>query len=348
MIRAKRKDQHIDFSCICPDGPVKTGFEDVHLIHQAVPELDLEHIDPSQVFLRKPLRFPLLINAMTGGTERSKDINRVMGLMAREYGLAMAVGSQSIALSESDRRTSFKVVREVNPQGLVFANISALASIEEALQVVEMIEADALQLHLNVPQELAMREGDRCFAGMLDNIAKITASSKVPVIAKEVGFGLSMESVSLLFKAGVRIFDSGGQGGTNFIVIEDQRQGCFNSELDHWGIPTAVSLAEILSLGLPIEVIASGGIRTAAEAAKAIAMGAVMVGMAAPLLKLYLSQGEVALNQYLQQWLYRLKAVFLMSGSSDLTSLRQKPVIILGSTQAWLEARHIDCRRWSR
>lgn len=327
---------------------MKNGFEDVHLIHRAVPELDLEHIDLSQVLLGKRLRFPLLINAMTGGTERSKDINRVMGLMAREYGLAMAVGSQSIALSESDRRSSFKVVREVNPQGLVFANISALASPEETLQVVEMIEADALQLHLNVPQELAMREGERRFAGMLDNISKITACSSVPVIAKEVGFGLSMESVSMLFKAGVKIFDSGGQGGTNFIVIEDQRRGCFNRELDHWGISTAVSLAEILSLGLPIEVIASGGIRTASEAAKAIAMGANLVGMAAPLLKMYLSQGEAVLNEFLAQWIYRLKAVFLMTASSDLVSLRQKPVIILGNTQAWLEARNIDCSLWSR
>lgn len=348
MTRAARKDEHIDITCTCPDGPAKTGFEDVHLVHQAVPELDLEQIDLGRVLLSKSLRFPLLINAMTGGTERAVDINRVMALMAREFGLAMAVGSQSIALSESDRRSSFKVVRKVNPQGLVFANISALASPEEAWRAVEMIEADALQLHLNVPQELAMREGERHFVGMLDNISNIASGSPVPIIAKEVGFGLSKESARRLFEAGVRMFDTGGQGGTNFIVIEDQRQGCFNRELDHWGMPTAVSLAELLSLGLPIEVIASGGIRTALDAAKAISLGAGLVGMAGPLLKLYLTQGEAALSLYLEQWIYRLKAVFLMTASGNLTSLRQKPVIILGNTQAWLQARHIDCRLWSR
>lgn len=193
-----------------------------------------------------------------------------------------------------------------------------------------------------------MREGERQFKGMLDNISHIASASPVPVIAKEVGFGLSQESAAMLFAAGVKILDTGGQGGTNFVVIEDRRQGCFDGELDHWGIPTAASLAEILSLQLPVQVIATGGIRTAVDAAKAIAMGAQLVGMAAPLLKLYFSQGAVALPEYLRQWLYRLKAVFLMTSAADLTSIQEKPLIIKGQTQAWLEARQIDCRLWSR
>jgi isopentenyl-diphosphate delta-isomerase len=320
----------------------------VDLIHQAVPELDLEQIDLSQEFLGKRLQIPLLINAITGGTERGREINRALSELACQFGVAMAVGSQSIALSEPERRDSFEVVREVNPHGVIIANISALAKPDETLRVVEMIKADALQLHLNVPQELAMREGERHFAGMLDNIRQIVAAASVPVIAKEVGFGLSRESAAKLFAAGVKIFDTGGQGGTNFVMIEDRRQGCFNAELDQWGISTAVSLAEILSLGLPVQVIACGGLRTAMDAAKAIAMGAELVGMAAPFIKLYSGAGEGALADYLQQWVYRLKAVFLMTASVNIRSLQQKPVLIKGQTRAWLEARHIDWRCWSR
>ena len=317
-------------------------------MHNAVPELDYDSIDLSQAFLGKPLQYPLLINAITGGTEMSGKINRALAMLARDFGLAMAVGSQSIALTDRERSHTFAVVREVNPHGIILANISALAKPEAALEAVEMVAADALQLHLNVPQELAMREGERHFSGMLDNIARIAAMSPVPVIAKEVGFGLAMESVKLLYDAGVRLFDTGGQGGTNFIVIEDLRQGCFDNELDYWGLPTAVSLAEIISLGLPVKVIASGGIRTAMDAAKALCMGADMVGMAGPLVKHYVQQGSDSLSAFMEQWLYRLKAVFLMTSSPDLAAIRKKPLIILGNTRAWLEARHIDCGLWSR
>ncbi len=317
-------------------------------MHQAIPELDFGKIDLSQNILGKSLQYPLLLNAITGGTEISTDINRALALLARDFGLAMAVGSQAIALTDRERRPSFAVVRKVNPQGVILANISALAKPEAAIEAVDMIEADALQLHLNVPQELAMREGERDFAGMLDNISRIAALSPVPVIAKEVGFGLSKESVQLLFSAGVSLFDTGGQGGTNFIVIEDLRQGCFGNELDYWGLPTAVSLAEIISLGLPVKVIASGGIRTAVDAAKALCMGAELVGMAGPLVKHYVHQGPESLFKFIEQWIYRLKAVFLMTSSPNIAAIREKPLIILGHTRAWLEARHIDCRLWSR
>jgi isopentenyl-diphosphate delta-isomerase len=320
----------------------------VYLLHHAVPELDFDSIDLSQDFLGKPLQYPLLINAITGGTEMSKEINRALALLARDFGLAMAVGSQSIAVTDRKRKPTFTVVREVNPDGIILANISALARPEEALQAVEMIAADALQLHLNVPQELAMREGERHFSGMLDNIARIAALSPVPVIAKEVGFGLSRESVKQLYEAGVRLFDTGGQGGTNFIVIENLRQGCFDHELDCWGLPTAVSLAEIVALGLPVKIIASGGIRTAVDAAKALCMGAALVGMAGPLVKHYVQKGSDSLSTFMEQWLYRLKAIFLMTSSPDLAAIHEKPLIILGHTRAWLEARHIDCDLWSR
>lgn len=318
------------------------------LLHQALPELDLDKIDLQQKVLGKTLRYPLLINAMTGGTDLATEINRSLALIAGELELAMAVGSQHIALAEPSRRASFAVVREVNPHGLIIANVSASAGPEEALAAVEMINADGLQLHLNVPQELAMREGERSFAGILGNIRQIVAASPVPVIAKEVGFGLSRESAIQLYNAGVTWLDNSGQGGTNFIAIEDLRRGCFAGELNGWGLPTAASLAEIISLGLPVRIVASGGIRTAIDTAKAICMGASLVGMAGPLLRILMDEGPGSLKVYLQDWIYRTKAVFLMTGSQDIKSLQNKPLLILGQTAAWLEARQIDPHTWSR
>ncbi len=193
----------------------------------------------------------------------------------------MAVGSQAIALTDRERRPSFAVVRKVNPQGVILANISALAKPEAAIEAVDMIEADALQLHLNVPQELAMREGERDFAGMLDNISRIAALSPVPVIAKEVVFGLSKESVQLLFSAGVSLFDTGGQGGTNFIVIEDLRRAVL-------AMNSITGACLPLSAGRDHLTGAAGkshrfrGHQNGCGCAKALCMGAELVGMAGP------------------------------------------------------------------
>lgn len=307
----------------------------------------MEEIDLSCKFMGKKLKYPFIINAMTGGIAEALVINRDLASVAAKLGMAMAVGSQTIAVTEPDLRDSFKVVREENPDGVIIANVGAGSDLTTALQAVEMINADALQLHFNVPQELAMPEGDRRFRGIIDNVMKITEKCPVPVIAKETGFGLSRESVARLFEAGVRFFDCGGQGGSNFIAIESQRGGIFDDELDDWGIPTAVSLAEMVYLQLPINIIASGGIRSAVEAAKALAMGADMIAMAGPLLKILVQQGVDELEQYLHYFLYRLQAVLLMTGSQNVNELRQKPVLILGDTAERLRARNIDPIKWA-
>jgi len=262
--------------------------------------------------------------------------------------MAMAVGSQTIALEEPDWTESFTVVRKYNPDGIIIANISAAASSDHARAAVDMINADALQLHFNVPQELAMREGDRYFKGIIEQVARIVETSPVPIIAKEVGFGFSHESVQRLYDAGVRIFDTGGQGGTNFIAIEDKRGGAFQGELDSWGIPTAVSLLEILASNLPVKIIASGGIRSALDVAKSLALGADMVGIAGSLLRILLNQGADELDRWVNDFLYRLCAVFLMSGAVDTKTIREKPVIILGPTAEWLRARNIDPAQWAK
>lgn len=260
----------------------------------------------------------------------------------------MAVGSQTIALEEPGWIESFAVVRESNPDGIIIANLSADTDSDSARAAVNMVNADALQLHFNIPQELAMPEGDRHFKGIIEQVARIVETCPVPVIAKEVGFGFSRQSVQRLYDAGVRIFDTGGQGGTNFIAIEDKRGGAFQGELNSWGIPTAVSLLEILDSNLPVKIIASGGIRSALDVAKSLALGADMVGIAGSLLKILLHQGAAELDSWLNEFLYRLQAVFLMSGAANTESIREKPVIILGPTAEWLRARGIDPTQWAK
>ncbi len=307
----------------------------------------MEEIDLGIDFLGKRLRLPMVINAITGGTEQAGRINQILASIAARYEIAMAVGSQTIAIEDPGLRYTFSIVREVNPDGLIFANISAGSGITEALEAVDMINADALQIHFNIPQELAMPEGDRSFKGILSRIQKITEKCQVPVIAKEVGFGFSRESIRRLYEAGVSIYDIGGKGGTNFVSIEDQRSGKFIGELDQWGIPTAVSLIEAVSMDLPIRIIASGGIRTAPDAAKAYALGADMVGMAAPFLRTLLNHGPEKLEREIEDLIYRLKAVFLMTGSRNLEQIKKQPLIILNETAQWIEARGINKLRWS-
>lgn len=299
-------------------------------------------------FLGKKLKYPLLINAITGGIKEAKDINRELAIIAAKYEIAMAVGSQSISVENPARQDSFTVVRDLNPAGVIIANMGANTGVKNALKAVQMIQADALQLHFNVPQELAMWEGDRDFSGVRVNVREIVKNSPVPIIAKEVGFGFSKESVMKLYEDGVSYFDCGGKGGTNFIAIEGKRRGMFLDELDNWGIPTAVSLAEIISLQSNLKLVASGGIRTAQDAAKALAMGADLIGLSGPLLKILLNEGKEALNNYMEKFLYQLQAAFLMTGSKDCEQIKTKPLIILNSTADWLKSRGIDPYKWGQ
>lgn len=308
----------------------------------------MDEVDLSCLFASKKMDLPIIVNAITGGTEKAYEINKVLARMAKKYNIAMAVGSQTIAISEPELIKTFSVVRDENPEGIILANIGANRATDDVLKAIEMIKADAIQLHFNIPQELAMREGDRSFKGTIKNVTEIIRISPVPVIAKEVGFGFSKESIQILFDTGIRYFDISGKGGTNFITIEDQRDGMFGGELDSWGNPTAFSLAETVSLGLPITIIASGGIRTTLDTIKSLAMGANYVGIAGSFLKLLVNQGQNELNQNINDLIYRLKAAFLMTGSKNISELQKKPVIILGKTEQYLRARNIDPAFWGR
>lgn len=328
-------------------GEQPNGFKDVHLVHQALPELDLSEIDVTCRWLGKTLAAPFIINAMTGGTPASLSINRSLARAAARTGIAMAVGSQRIALEEPEARASFSIVREENPTGIILANISASTSTADARRAVEMIAADGLQVHLNVLQELLMPEGDRTFGYYRQRIAEMVAAVQVPIIVKEVGNGISREVALALYGCRVRRIDVGGSGGTNFAAIESRRARVEKSSYIGWGLPTAVSLAEVASSGLPLEIIASGGIESPLEAAKALALGASLVGVAGYFLKVLLEKGEDHLIAEIELWKKELKNICLLCGARNIRELKRKPVVVTGLTYHWLVNRGIDPARFA-
>lgn len=319
------------------------------MLYDALPELNLDQIDTSLEFLNKKLKAPLLINAMTGGHPEVMHINRSLGAIAARAGIAMAIGSQTAGLEDPQVRDTYRAARDENPEGVILANVSALSSPAMVKEAVKMIEADGVQLHLNVAQELAMTEGDRNFRGTLANIEKIIALSEVPVIVKEVGFGLSLEAVKKTYEVGVRYIDISGKGGTDFIRIEYMRSGReYRDKFRNIGISTANSLIESLSLDLPMTVIASGGFTGGSDIPCALALGAKLVGMARHFLQVLTQGSEQELNKRVDTIINDLRRTMLMAGAANLKELSEKPVIITGGTAEWLLRRGIDIDRYSQ
>jgi isopentenyl-diphosphate delta-isomerase len=271
-----------------------TGLEDYRLIHQALPELSLDDIDLSQQLLGKDQPVPILVSSMTGGTEKAAKLNRVLATAAQEVGLAIGVGSQRAALINPELVESFQV-RQYAPDILLFANLGAVQlnygyGIDECRQAVEMIEADALILHLNPLQEALQPEGDHDFSNLADKIEYIEKKLEVPIIIKEVGWGIATQTAEKLLEAGVAAIDVAGAGGTSWSQVElhrienpyrAQTAGAF---ID-WGIPTCQSIQNVRNVSKKISLFASGGLKTGVDIAKCLALGANMGGMAGTFLK---------------------------------------------------------------
>ena len=343
--RKKRKLEHLQYALKTKPGPLPSGWEDLHLVHQALLKNDLKDVDTSVTLFNKKLALPLMINAMTGGAEGLENYNRAFAEIACEFGLGIAVGSQTAAIHNESEASGFQVVRKVNPQGLVLANVSAGANPETALVAVEMIEADALQLHLNGVQELVMKEGDREFKHWARNIETICRLVSVPVIIKEVGNGISWEIAKELSELGISGIDTGGSGGTNFATIELARNQQENLDfLRFWGIPSAASLLEVSRLNLNLTIIASGGITNSLEAMKALAAGADAVGIARTILQIFAQEGKEGLRRFICNFSNELKLMMMLTGTQNVADIKKVPFVITGFIREWFEQREISWR----
>ncbi|MEH7109372.1 MULTISPECIES: type 2 isopentenyl-diphosphate Delta-isomerase [Bacillaceae] len=347
LSRSERKWDHIRFALETGQQP-SSAFDDIKFVHQSLPNISVFDVRLDQSIGELYLSSPIFINAMTGGGgEKTYQINKDLAKTAKETGLAMAVGSQMAAVKNKNERYTFEIVRKENPNGIILANIGSEATGEEARTVIEMVQANALQIHLNVIQELAMPEGDRDFKGALNRIETIVNSVNVPVIVKEVGFGMSKETAAALSSVGVSIVDVGGFGGTNFAEIENKRRNKALSYFAKWGITTPVSIVEAMAGG-PLFVIASGGIKGAEDIVKSIALGADAVGMAGYLLRILVEKGLEHLIAEIENLQQEVKMIMTALGAKRMADLKRVPLVITGETYQWLTQRGIETSSYSR
>jgi isopentenyl-diphosphate Delta-isomerase len=336
-ILSRRKTEHIEISLqkdVCFKD-IATGYEKYRFIHQALPEIDLAQVDPHVRLFGKILRAPIFISSMVGGVEEAGGINRNLAEAAQALGVAMGVGSQRCAIEDASAVSSFRV-RDVAPDILLFANIGAVQlnygfGPDECLRAVEMIEADGLILHLNPLQEALQHEGNTRFGGLCNKIESICRALPVPVIVKEVSFGISETAAQRLAGAGVRGIDVAGAGGTSWSQVEKYRSlsksafdvaGSFAS----WGIPTADSVAMAKKGAPDLPVIASGGIRTGIDAAKAIALGASAAGIALPLLKAACESAEEVVT-VLRGIIEAFRIAMFCCGARDIPALQKTELV---------------------
>jgi isopentenyl-diphosphate Delta-isomerase len=332
----KRKKEHLEI-CLDTESVTSasgTGLNRYRFVHNALPELDIDEIDLSTTFLGKRLQAPILISSMTGGFDLARKVNRNLAAAAQSLGLAMGVGSQRVAVEEPSAAGSFEV-RDVAPDILLFGNLGAVQlnygyTVEHCRRAVSMIGADALILHLNVLQEAVQPEGNRNFKGLGEKIAAVCRELEVPVIAKEVGNGISVDAAIRLQRAGVKALDVAGYGGTSWSAVEAQRAVKQGKRPDTafaaWGIPTEEALVSVRQALPDIQLIASGGVRSGVDIAKAIALGADLGAFGQPLLAAAL-ESSAKVIEFIAGVIHELKVSMLCVGAVDLTALRKAPLV---------------------
>ena len=307
-----------------------TGFEDYFFMHEALPDLALDDVDTGCTIFNRPLNTPLLISSMTGGTAEAREINRILAQAAQEVGMAMGLGSMRAAIEDSSLEYTYKV-RDVAPDIPLFANLGAVQlnygyGLAQCQKAVDMIEADALILHFNALQEAVQPEGDGNFKGLLDKIEAICRQISVPVIAKEVGWGFSESTARRLASAGVAAFDVAGAGGTSWSQVEMYRAttarlarvaGAF---ID-WGIPTSASIRYCRQGAPSLPIIASGGMKTGIDVAKAIALGAQLGGIAGDFLRAADKSGVEGVIELALTITDELRVTMFASGAADIEEL---------------------------
>jgi isopentenyl-diphosphate delta-isomerase len=314
---------------------ITTGLERYHFVHQALPELDLLDIQLNIEIFHRQLSAPILISSMTGGTEQAGRINRNLALAAQEAGIAMGLGSQRAAIEDPDLRASFQV-RKYAPDILLFANLGAVQlnygyGYDECQSAVDMVEADALILHLNPLQEAVQPEGDSNFSGLLPKIESVCSKLNVPVVVKEVGWGFSEQTASQLSSVGVSGIDVAGAGGTSWTQVEmhrtsDPLQAQLAAAFIDWGIPTVQSLFNVKTAAPDLTIFASGGLRDGIDIAKCIALGASLGGIAGPFLRAANESVEATIEtiQLIQK---QIQVAMFAAGAADINQLQSTSLV---------------------
>ncbi|MRR31103.1 type 2 isopentenyl-diphosphate Delta-isomerase [bacterium] len=314
---------------------ITTGLETLHFVNQALPEFDLADVDTSISLFGKKLSAPLLISSMTGGTLEAERINLHLAETAREKSIALGLGSQRTAIEDSAAAKTFQV-RRVAPNILLFANLGAVQlnygyDISHCQRVVDMVEADGLFLHLNALQEALQPEGDTRFRGLLNKIEQICKKLPVPVIAKEVGWGISGPTARRLVEVGVAAIDVAGAGGTSWSQVEmhrlkDPRRAAIAAAFRDWGIPTAEAIRQVHQSVPDTPIFASGGLRSGVDAAKSLALGASLAGIAGPFLKAA-SRSHEASSALADDILSELRICMFACGADNLSRLRETQLV---------------------
>ncbi len=356
----QRKAEHVQVSLAHDiSAPQAASWADVRLTHQALPEVDLDEIDTSVSYLGKRLRYPIFISSLTGGHPDVAIINERLAIIAQEYGLAMGVGSQRAALVSPHLAETYSVTRANAPDAFLIANVGApqliaqrgkaAFTVDDARAAVRMIGADALAIHLNYLQEAAQPEGDGNAQGALAAMRDIAAELGAPVLAKETGAGVSYEQARKLARAGVAAIDVGGAGGSSMAAMEaqraqdrgDRRTGAIGALFRDWGIATPIAVIESHAGAPDLPVTATGGVRSGLDAARALALGATLVGIGFPFLKAA-AESESAVREFLDQFIAELRVAMQLTSSASIAALQRAPVIVTGATREWLELRGFD------
>jgi len=358
----KRKADHIRIATTYNVQARKntTGFEDVYLVHKALPEIDKEKIDLATNVFNHRFSAPIMVSAITGGTGEAKKINAAIATVVEELGLGMGVGSQRAALEDRRLERTFTIVRRKAPTAFLVANIGGVQlvrgyGLKEVRRAIEMIDADAIAIHLNPLQEAVQPEGETSFQGVLERIGEIAKEIDKPVIVKETGAGIAAEEARRLEAVGVGGIDVGGAGGTSFAAVEFFRaRGERNFHRRRlgdvfwdWGIPTAISLVEVVQT-VKIPVIASGGIRSGLDVAKALALGASLASLAQPVLQAAVEGGVKKTRKMLAMLIEELKNAMFLVGAEKPQRLQRVPVVITGKTAEWLRLRGFDVESYAR
>lgn len=367
----QRKIEHVSVA-LSQDvsAPQHANWNDIQFVHQALPEVNLDEIDTSVSFLGHTLRYPIFVSSLTGGHPDVLTINRNLAQAAQTYGLALGVGSQRAGIVNSDVADSYAITREHAPDAFLIANIGAPQLIPQARhaaftqaqvqRAIDMIGANALAIHMNSLQEAAQPEGDRRAVGEAAALKALTARVAVPVLAKETGAGVCREQALLLRSCGVAAIDVGGAGGSSMSAMEAARSRARGDEQTmnigllyrDWGIATPIAVVEASTAHLPL--ISTGGVRNGLDIARALALGATLIGMGFPFLKAA-SESYEKVCELIEGVIAEMKVAMQLSGAANIAQLRDVDIVVTGETRAWLMLRGYEehlkgmaQRRWRR